>query len=84
MMTTSHGTIQGYNGQALVDAKHQVIVSGEAFGSGQDQYHLEPLLTEAQETMKAIGKDEEYFKDTILTADMAYHSGENVKRCEEE
>ncbi len=84
MMTTSHGTIQGYNGQALVDAKHQVIVGGEAFGSGQDQYHLEPVLTEAQENMKAIGKDEEYFKNTILTADMAYHSGENIKRCEEE
>ncbi|NNK85413.1 MAG: IS1182 family transposase [Desulfobacterales bacterium] len=83
-MTTSHGTIQGYNGQALVDAKHQVIVSGEAFGSGQDQYHLEPVLTEAQENMKGIGKDDEYFKDTILTADMAYHSGENIKRCEEE
>ena len=44
MMTTSHGTIQGYNGQALVDAKHQVIVGGEAFGSGQDQYHLEPVV----------------------------------------
>ena len=84
MMTTSHGTIQGYNGQALVDAKHQVIVSGEVFGSGQDQYHLEPVLTEAQENMKAIGKDEEYFKDTILTADMGYHSGESIKRCEEE
>jgi len=83
-MTTSHGTIQGYNGQALIDAKHQVIVGGEAFGSGQDQYHLEPVLTEAQENMKAIGKDEEYFKDTILTADMGYHSGANVKRCEEE
>ena len=35
-MTTSHGTIQGYNGQALVDAKHQVIVEGEVFGWGQD------------------------------------------------
>ncbi len=26
MMLTSHRTIQGYNGQALVDAKHQIIV----------------------------------------------------------
>jgi transposase len=84
MMTTSHGTIQGYNGQALIDAKHQVIVSGEAFGSGQDQYHLEPVVGEAQENMKAIGKDEDYFKNTILTADTAYHSGESIKRCEEE
>jgi len=31
-MITSHGTIQGYNGQALVDSKDQVIVYAEAFG----------------------------------------------------
>ena len=82
-MTTSHGTLQGYNGQALVDAKHQVIVEGEAFGSGQDHYHLEPVVAGAQENMKGIGKGEDYFKDAILTADTAYHSGENIKRCEE-
>ena len=33
-MKTSHGTIQGYNGQALVDGKHQVVIHAEAFGSG--------------------------------------------------
>ena len=84
MMTTSHGTMQGYNGQALVDAKHQVIVEGEAFGSGQDHYHLEPVVTGAQENMEAIGKDDDCFKDAILTADTAYHSGENIKKCEED
>jgi transposase/IS5 family transposase len=84
MMTTTHGTIQGYNGQALVDAKHQVIVEGEAFGWGQDHYHLEPVVTGAQENMKAIGKGDEYFKDAILTADTAYHSTESIKKCEEE
>ncbi len=62
MMTTSHGTMQGYNGQALIDAKHQVIVEGEAFGSGQDHYHLEPVVTGAQENMEVIGKDDDYFK----------------------
>jgi transposase len=31
-MMTSHGTIQGYNGQALVDKEHQVILHAEAFG----------------------------------------------------
>ena len=84
MMTTTHGTIQGYNGQALVDAKHQVIVEGEVFGWGQDHHHLEPIVTGAQENMKAIGKEEGYFKDTILTADTAYHSTESIKKCEEE
>jgi hypothetical protein len=34
-MTTSKGTIQGYNGVATVDKKHQVIVDAQAFGSGQ-------------------------------------------------
>jgi len=29
-MYTSHGTVQGYNSQAIVDSKHQVIVHGEA------------------------------------------------------
>jgi transposase len=30
-MMTSHGVVQGYNSQALIDGKHQVIVHGEAF-----------------------------------------------------
>jgi transposase len=84
MMTTAHGTIQGYNGQALVDAKHQVIVAGEAFGWGQDDYHVKPVVTGAQENMKAIGKGEDYFNDTTLTADTGYHSSESIKKCEEE
>jgi transposase len=84
MMTTSHGTIQGYNGQALIDGKHQVIVAGEAFGWGQDHYHLEPVVTGAQENMESIGKGDDYFKDAILTADTAYHSSVSIKKCEEE
>jgi transposase len=84
MMTTSQGTIQGYNGQALVDAKHQVIVEGEVFGWGQDHHHLEPVVTGAQENMKAIGKEDDYLKDAILTADTGYHSSDSIKKCEEE
>ena len=84
VMTTTHGTIQGYNGQVLIDAKHQVIVEGEVFGWGQDHHHLDPVVAGAQETMEAIGKGEDYFKGAILTADTAYHSGESIKKCEEE
>ena len=40
MMVGSHGSIQGYNGQALVDSKHQVIVHGEVFGEAQDHHLL--------------------------------------------
>ena len=36
-MSTSHGVIQGYNGVAVVDDKHQIVVSAEAHGNGQEQ-----------------------------------------------
>lgn len=35
-LVSSHGVIQGYNGLAAVDSKHQVIVAAEAFGKGND------------------------------------------------
>jgi transposase len=71
MMHTTHGMIQGYNAQALVDAKQQVIVQAEALGCGQDHYHVEPLLDGAKENMAAIGHAEDYFAEAILTADTA-------------
>jgi hypothetical protein len=83
-MVTPHGTIQGYNGQALVDSKHQVILHGLAFGSGQDHDHLPPILDGAKENLKTPGYREDYFKGKILTADTGYHSQTNLNRCEEE
>jgi transposase len=83
-MHTSHGTIQGYNGQALVDKKHQVIVHGEAFGCGQDHGHLEPMLEGAKKDLQAIGHSQDYFKGKILTADTNYHSHNNLEKCIEE
>jgi transposase len=68
-MHTSHGTIQGCNGQALVDKKHQVIIHGEAFGCGQDHGHLEPMLEGAKKNVQAVGHSQHYFKGKILTAD---------------
>ena len=83
-MFCSHGTIQGYNGQALVDKKHQVIIHAEAFGEGQDHHLIPPMLDGAKENMVAIGRDEDYFKGKILTADSNYHDPMNLKKCEEE
>ena len=83
-MMTSHGTIQGYNAQALVDEKHQVIVQGEASGSGQDHHHIPPVIDEAKKNMEAIGHDEHYFEGATVTADSNYHSEVNIKKCVEE
>ncbi|HEA66521.1 MAG TPA: hypothetical protein ENI07_06845 [Desulfobacterales bacterium] len=83
-MVSSHGTIQGYNGQVLVDDSHQVIVQAEVFGEGQDCYHLEPLIDGAKATMKAICHGEDYFEGTTLTADALYHSSKSLKKCKAE
>ena len=44
-MKTAKGVIQGYNGVAAVDEKHQIIVHAQAYGAGQEQHTLLPMLT---------------------------------------
>jgi transposase len=84
MMMGSHGTIQGYNGQALVDSKHQVIVHGEVFGEAQDHHLIPPILDGAKENMEAIGESEDYFAGKTFTADSNYHDPTNLNKCDEE
>jgi transposase len=83
-MYTSHGTVQGYNSQAIVDSKHQVIVHGEALGRGPDNENLPPVVDGAKENLQSIGKPSDYFEDKILTADSSYHSIPNLNKCTEE
>ena len=71
-MSTSHGVIQGYNAQALVDEKHQIIVHGSASGKGQDNDQLEQIMDGAKATMEAIGKGSDYFEGRQLSADSNY------------
>jgi transposase len=83
-MTTSHGVIQGYNAQALVDEKHQVIVHGLASGSGQDHRQMEAVLEGAQEMLELSGLSEELpLAETKLSADSNYHSEANLEACQE-
>jgi hypothetical protein len=53
-MVTSHGAVQGYNSQAFIDAKHQIIIHGEAFGDGPDHGHIPPMLTGALENLQSL------------------------------
>jgi transposase len=82
-MPSSHGVIQGYNAQALVDAKHQVIVHAE-IGSSQDHENLAPMMTGAKKNMQAIGKEENYFEGKQLSADSNYHSYPSLALCKAE
>ncbi len=83
-MVTSNGTIQGYNSQALVDSKHQIIVHADVFGSGQDTDIIPPIVDGAKKNMEEIGLTRDYFKGKILTADTGYHSRMNMQKCTDE
>jgi DDE family transposase len=82
-MPTSHGVVQGYNAQALVDSKHQVILAAEAFAS-QDHDNLKPMLDGAKKNVVAIGKEPDYFESKELTADSNYHSLKSLTVCKDE
>jgi transposase len=83
-MVTSNGTIQGYNGQALVDSKTQVIVHAEAYGTGQDHDLVPPMLDGAIENVEEIGLPGNYFEGAMFTADSGYHSKVNIQKCMDE
>ena len=83
-MKTSHGVQQGYNGIAVVDSKHQVVVNAEAFSEGQDYNLLKPALEETKETFKVIGIGDDILQGTIVTADTGFHTTENLAYLEGE
>lgn len=80
-MVSSHGVVQGYNANALVDEKRQVVVHAEAFGDGADAISAGPMLQGAKRNLKAAGCGSEPLKDKIISADTGYYSVENLEAC---
>jgi hypothetical protein len=78
-MKTSHGVIQGYDGVAVVDGKHQIIVHAEAFGVAQEHDLLLPMIEGARENFEAIGNRQDVFEKAKLTADSGFHTEVNMK-----
>jgi transposase len=78
-MATAHGVIQGYNGVAVVDARHQIVVHAEALGEGQENHLLEPMVQATQAHFTAIGCAEEVFATATLSADSGYHSQQSME-----
>jgi transposase len=79
-MKTSKGTIQGYNGIATVDKKHQIIIDAQAFGEGQEQHTLQPILEKVQERMRRLKISDNIYKDgVIVTADTGFASEANMQ-----
>lgn len=84
-MTTSKGTIQGYNGVATVDKKHQIVIDAQAFGEGQEQPTLRPVLEKVRQRFKQLGiKDNILSGGTIVTADTGFANEVNMQYLHEE
>ena len=83
-MQTAHGVIQGYHGHALVEAKYHVIVEAEAFGNGQEDGPVAPMLDGTKDTFKSIGLPEEDLEGQLFSADSNYHSEANLQKCAQE
>lgn len=78
-MKTSHGVVQGYNGVAAVDDKHQIIVHAETFGQAHENDLLKPMIKGVKNNFKSIGVKGNVCKQAQLTADAGFHSEENMK-----
>lgn len=81
-LATSHGVLQGYNANAIVDEKHQIVLHAEALGKGEDSSIMEPMLEGAKEKLEAAGW-ENPLKDMTISADTGYYSVKNLEACKE-
>ena len=79
-MTTSKGTIQGYNGVAAVDKKHQIILDAQVFGEGQEHHTLQPVLENLQARFQRLGISDDILKaQTVITADTGFANENNMQ-----
>ena len=73
-MTTNKGTIQGMTCVTAADAKHQIVIAAEAFGVGQEQVTLKPMV----ENIENHFETNPFQKGCILTADTGFCSEKNL------
>ena len=81
-LTTSHGVLQGYNANAIVDEKYQVILHASAYGEATDSNHMKTMLEGAKKNLEDIGW-EEPLKGRQISADTSYYSVHNLEVCKE-
>lgn len=74
-MTTSKGTIQGMTCVAVADEKNQIIVATQAFGMGQEQATLKPIIEELESRFETSP----FNGGCKLTADTGFCSEKNLE-----
>lgn len=77
-MTTSKGTIQGYNGIAISDDKHQIILQAQAWGSVGEQQTLQPAIKQLQKTLSKI-QQADSLTTAKFSADSGFNSHDNIQ-----
>lgn len=78
-MKTSKGVIQGYDGVAVVDAKHQIVVHAQAFGEAQEHALLVPMLEGTRATFRELAIAEDVLAGAVVAADAGFHTEANVQ-----
>lgn len=71
IMKTNDGFIQGYNGQAVVDEAHQIIIAHGLSNQSPDAQYFEPMLARA---IANVGT-----APAVITADNGYFSEKNIE-----
>ena len=81
-MTTSKGTIQGYNGIAINDDKHQIILQAQTWGSVGEQQTLQPAIEQLNQQLEKLNTVKNDNKSlgmtTRFTADSGFNSEDNL------
>ncbi|NQY89405.1 MAG: transposase [Colwellia sp.] len=77
-MTTSKGTIQGYNGIAINDDKHQIILQAKTWGSVGEQQTLKPAIEQLEKQLSALNTPDA-LHTAKFTADSGFHSEVNLE-----
>ncbi len=78
-MSTGHGVIQGYNGIAAEDDKHQVVMFAEAFGDSNESGHLPEIIEGVNKNCREAKVSDNIFDEIIVTADSGFHNEKNMK-----
>ena len=74
-MVSGHGAFQGYVAITAADEQHQIIVSAEAYGMGQEHSTLISTLETIETNLNVnLGKS-----NTVITADKGYSTEANMK-----
>ncbi len=83
-MSTGHGVIQGYNGIAAVDDKHQLIIFADAYGDVNESGHLTEILSGIDKSCKDSHIDDDIYKHVTVTADTGFHNKRNMVMISEQ